>query len=119
MQLGGRGVWQTRASVIQPPYLSDHLCRLLHLAVGTLPLLLWSRDPSASGVAGLVLALLLLGRVGLYDLRLRVFVRLLRGRERLKRALLLLLSGGALALWPGDWPADRLGDAGAEGVRFP
>lgn len=111
MQLGGRGVWKTRAGVIQPPYLRDHLCRLLHLAVGTFPLLLWSRDPSASGVAGLVLALLLFGRGVLYDLRLRVTVRLLRGRERLKRVLVLLLSGGALALWPGDW----LGGAGSEG----
>ncbi|MFC9824943.1 hypothetical protein ACFWG6_16555 [Streptomyces erythrochromogenes] len=74
-------------------------------------MLLWSRDPSASGGAGLVLALLLFGRVVLYDLRLRVSVRLLRGRERLKRVLVLLLSGGALALWPGDW----LGGAGSEG----
>ncbi|MFE5725062.1 hypothetical protein, partial [Streptomyces erythrochromogenes] len=97
--------------MIQPPYLSDHLCRLLHLAVGTLPLLLWSRAPSASGIAGLVLALLLLGRIGLHDLRLRVLIRLLRGRERLKRALVLLLSGGALALWPEDW----LGGAGSGG----
>ncbi|MFE7096575.1 CHAT domain-containing protein [Streptomyces erythrochromogenes] len=95
--------------MIQPPYLSDHLCRLLHLAVGTVPLFLWARSPSASGIAGLLLAVLLLGRIGLYDLRLRVFIRLLRGRERLQRALVLLLSGGASALWPEDWLAGAAG----------
>ncbi|WP_060181113.1 CHAT domain-containing protein [Streptomyces sp. IMTB 1903] len=102
--------------MIQPPYLGDHLCRWLHLAVGTVPLLLWARDPSASGVAGLVLALLLLGRIALYDLRLRVFIRMLRGRERLKRVLVLLLSGGALALWPADWLAGAGAGEGAAGA---
>ncbi|MEU6311934.1 CHAT domain-containing protein [Streptomyces sp. NPDC047014] len=108
MQLGGRGVWGTRAGAIQPPYISDHLCRLLHLVVGALPPLLWSLDPTASGTLGAVLALLLFGRVLLHDLRLRVFVRLLQGRERLKRALTLLVAGGVLALWPDAW-LGRLG----------
>ncbi|MFB7172421.1 CHAT domain-containing protein [Streptomyces sp. NPDC056254] len=112
MQLGGRGVWQTRAGAIQPPYAGDHLCRLLHLAAGALPLLLWWHDQPASAAMGLVLALLVFGRILLLDLRLRVFVRLLRGRERLKRVLVLLSAGGALALWPGSW----LGALGSQGA---
>ncbi|MEC4572513.1 CHAT domain-containing protein [Streptomyces virginiae] len=103
--------------MIQPPYISDHMCRLLHLGVGVVPLLLWwhapsANAPSAPGVPGLVLASLVLARVALHDLRLRAFVRLLRGRERLRRALILLSAGGASALWPEAW----LGGAGPEGA---